>query len=98
MQPGGCPLNTTSTDRIQKQVLLRAPVWQAVADARKFGEWFGVDMAGPFATGARVSGKVLHPGYEHVPFDITVERIEPERLVAFRWHPNAVEPGVDYSA
>jgi len=24
--------------------------------------------------------------------------MEPERLFSFRWHPNAVEPGVDYSA
>ena len=35
--------------------------------------------------------------YEHIPFEITIDRIEPERLFSFRWHPNAVEPGVDYS-
>jgi len=25
-----------------------------------------------------------------------VERVEPERLLSFRWHPNAVESNVDY--
>jgi uncharacterized protein YndB with AHSA1/START domain len=36
--------------------------------------------------------------YEGMPFEITVEQIEPERLFSFRWHPFAVERGVDYSA
>jgi uncharacterized protein YndB with AHSA1/START domain len=30
--------------------------------------------------------------------EITIEQIEPERLFSFRWHPFAVERGVDYSA
>ena len=25
------------------------------------------------------------------------DRIEPERLLSFRWHPYAIEPGIDYS-
>lgn len=31
-------------------------------------------------------------------WDITIEWMEPERLFSWRWHPAAVEPGVDYSA
>src|SRR5687768_2132008 len=61
-------MSPTSTDRIERQILLRAPrsrVW---------------------------------PGYEHVAFDIAIERMEPERLFSWRWHPHPVEPGVDYSA
>jgi len=27
-----------------------------------------------------------------------IERMEPERLFSFRWHPHAIERGVDYSA
>jgi uncharacterized protein YndB with AHSA1/START domain len=93
-------MTVTSTDRIEKKVLLRAPrgrVWQAVADARAFGEWFGVELPGGFAPGARLRGRVTHPDYEHVPFDISVESVEPERRISWRWHPNAVEAGVDYS-
>jgi uncharacterized protein YndB with AHSA1/START domain len=91
----------TSTDRIEKQVLLRAPrsrVWRALTDTRAFGEWFGVDLPGTFAPGARMLGKITHPGYEHLTFDITIERMEPERLFSWRWHPNAIDAGKDYSA
>ena len=36
--------------------------------------------------------------YAGMPFEMTIDRIEPERLFAFRWHPFAVERGVDYSS
>jgi uncharacterized protein YndB with AHSA1/START domain len=94
-------MSVTSTDRIEKSIVLRAPrarVWQALTDAEAFGHWFGVELAGPFSPGGRTRGRVTHEGYEHVPFEITVERMEPERLIAWRWHPHSIEPGVDYSA
>ena len=90
-----------STDRIEKDVLLRAPrsrVWRALTDAQEFGAWFGVKLQGSFTAGARVQGQVTIPGYEHVTMDITIVRLDPERHFSWRWHPNAVEPGVDYSA
>jgi uncharacterized protein YndB with AHSA1/START domain len=94
-------MKTAVPDRIEKQALLRAPrarVWRAVADAREFGRWFGVELSGAFTPGARLTGKITHPGYEHYPFEITVERMEPEALFSFRWHPNALDLAVDYSA
>lgn len=90
-----------STDRIEKSILLRAPrarVWKALADAKQFGEWFGVKLDGTFSPGARLRGKVSHKGYEHIPFEITIERLEPEKLFSWRWHPNPIDPGIDYSA
>jgi uncharacterized protein YndB with AHSA1/START domain len=39
----------------------------------------------------------MHPGYEHVMMEVLVERIEPERYFAYRWHPYAIDPKVDYS-
>lgn len=90
-----------STDRIEKNIVLRAPrsrVWRALANADEFGAWFGVKLEGrTFAPGARVQGQITVPGYEHVIMDITVERVDPERLFSYRWHPYAVERGVDYS-
>ena len=94
-------MSVTSTDRIEKSVVLRAPrarVWQALADADAFGQWFGVKLAGPIEPGARVSGRITHEGYEHVPFEMTVERMEPERLLSWRWHPNATDSETDYAA
>lgn len=90
-----------SSDRIEKSLILRAPrsrVWRALSDADEFGAWFGVRLEGPFAPGARVRGRITVPGYEHVMMDVVVERVEPERLFSYRWHPYAVDPRVDYSS
>jgi uncharacterized protein YndB with AHSA1/START domain len=90
-----------TSDRIQRQVRLpatRARVWRALTDAEAFGQWFGVDLAGKqFAAGQAIAGKITHPGYEHVPWQVTVDRLEPERAFAFRWHPYAIDPQADYS-
>lgn len=91
---------TTATDRIEKTVMLKAPrsrVWRAITDAKQFGEWFRVQLDGEFAVGATIRGNITYPGYEHIQMEVTVERIEPERLFSYRWHPHAVDPNVDYS-
>jgi uncharacterized protein YndB with AHSA1/START domain len=89
-----------SSDRIEKKILLRAPrarVWRALTDAAEFGAWFRVKLEGAFEAGKRVRGRVTYPGYEHVTFEVLVERIEPQRTFSLRWHPAAVDPAVDYS-
>ncbi len=48
-----------TTDRIQKQVTLNAPVsrvWRAIADAQEFGRWFGITLAGRFEAGKTITG------------------------------------------
>jgi uncharacterized protein YndB with AHSA1/START domain len=90
----------SDTDRIEKNVVLRVPrarVWRAIANAEEFGTWFRAKLAGKFEPGASVRGKITYPGYEHLTFEVKVERIEPERYFAMRWHPYAVDPKVDYS-
>jgi uncharacterized protein YndB with AHSA1/START domain len=94
-------MSPTSTDRIERKILLRAPrsrVWRALTNPVEFGTWFGVKVEGAFAPGARVRGAITHKGYEHLTWNITIERMEPERVFSWRWHPYAIEPGVDYSA
>lgn len=88
-------MSTPTTDRIEKQVRLRHPrsrVWRALTDSREFGKWFGAIFTEPFALGARVRGRVTHPGYEHLTMEVAIERMEPERVFAWRWHPGGVEP------
>ena len=91
----------SSTDRIEREILLKAPrsrVWRALSNAEEFGDWFGVALKGKtFAAGERVQGQITYPGYEHVVFDVVIERMEPERLLSWRWHPASVEASVDYS-
>lgn len=93
---------TQTTDRIERSILLKAPrkrVWQALANAEEFGNWFGVKLQGKtFAPGQRTRGQITYPGYEYITFDVVVERMEPERLISWRWHPAPVEKGVDYSS
>ena len=91
---------TTTSDRIEKQVLLRVPksrVWRALTEAQEFGAWFRVNLQGRFAVGERIRGKITYPGYENLTMDVTVERMDKEKLFSFRWHPGAVDPKVDYS-
>jgi uncharacterized protein YndB with AHSA1/START domain len=90
----------TNTDRIEKNVLLRAPksrVWRALTNAEEFGSWFGARLDTGFAVGKQASGNITHPGYEHLKLEVTVERMEAEDLFSFRWHPYAIDPEVDYS-
>jgi uncharacterized protein YndB with AHSA1/START domain len=87
-------------DRIEKKTVLRAPrarVWRALTDAREFSEWFGVSLRDQFEPGKEISGRVTYPGYEHLTMTALVERMEPERLFSFRWHPAALDPKADYS-
>jgi uncharacterized protein YndB with AHSA1/START domain len=91
---------TTSTDRIEKQVLLKAPlkrVWRALTRSAEFGEWFRVKLSEPFIPGKSISGPILHKGYEHVIWTVTIEKMEPERLFSWRWRPHAIDPNKDYS-
>jgi uncharacterized protein YndB with AHSA1/START domain len=90
----------SQTDRIEKKIVLAAPrmrVWRALSDSKEFGAWFGASFTRPFAPGATVQGTITTKGYEGFKFEITIERMEPERLLSFRWHPYAVDPKVDYS-
>jgi uncharacterized protein YndB with AHSA1/START domain len=101
-----------NSDRIEKNILLRAPlarVWRALTDSAEFGTWFGVKFDGPFTPGARMHGTIVgttvdpevakaQSAHKDVPFEITIEQMVPEKLFSFRWHPHGVEPGIDYSS
>jgi len=100
-----------NTDRIEKKILLHAPlkrVWQALSDPEEFATWFGMKLDGPFKPGARLRGTIVGTSadadvakaqkqHADIPFEITIDRVEPERLFSFRWHPHAIERHTDYS-
>ena len=101
-----------STDRIEKTILLRAPlkrVWRALSDSTEFGNWFGMRFNAPFAPGATMTAVIvpttvnqevakMQKPYEGISFEIKIEQMQAERLFSFRWHPGAVEPGIDYAS
>jgi len=89
-----------STDRIEKRVVLRAPrtrVWRAISDASQFATWFRVKLDSGFVEGRATHGQITERGYEHLKIEMQVQRIEPERYFAYRWHPYPMDPKVDYS-
>jgi uncharacterized protein YndB with AHSA1/START domain len=87
-------------DRIEKRIELKAPasrVWRALTDYREFGEWFRVKLDGPFVPGQVSRGQLIYPGYEHLKWEAVVQKMEPEWLFSFTWHPYAIDPKIDYS-
>ncbi|HEX3571404.1 MAG TPA: SRPBCC family protein [Acidobacteriaceae bacterium] len=89
-----------ASNRIEKRIELKAPVnrvWKAITDHEEFGQWFRVKVDGPFVPGQVSTGYITYPGYEHLKWQVVVQRIEPERLFSFTWHPYAVDQSVEYS-
>lgn len=89
------------SDIIEKTILIEAPidrVWHAISDHKEFGEWFKVALDQPFAEGETSTGRITHPGFEHVAWNADVVAIEPPRRMSFRWRPYAIDPNIDYSA
>jgi uncharacterized protein YndB with AHSA1/START domain len=87
-------------NQIEKRIELAAPVsrvWRALTDYREFGEWFRVKLDGPFVAGQVSRGHITYPGYEHVKWEAVVQKMEPERLFSFTWHPYGIDPKIDYS-
>ena len=88
------------SDRIEKTVEMKAPVsrvWRALTDFREFGTWFRVQLGGPFKPGQVSRGQMTYPGYEHLKWEAVVQKMEPERLFSFTWHPYAIDPKTDYT-
>ncbi|MGH6737141.1 MAG: SRPBCC family protein [Methyloceanibacter sp.] len=89
-----------TTDRIEKEIEIKAPVsrvWKALTDYKEFGTWFRVNLEGPFVPGETARGNITYPGYEHLVMQVVVKKIEPERYFSFTWHPFAVDPEYNYS-
>lgn len=91
----------------------RGRAWGAISDVHEFGAWFGIhfdpEYFGPFVEGVRLTGTITptiadrdvaneQRAYAGMPIELFVDRIEPDRLIAFRWHPLAIERTVDYAA
>jgi uncharacterized protein YndB with AHSA1/START domain len=88
------------SDRIEKTIELKAPVsrvWRALTDHHEFGAWFRVRMDGPFVPGQVARGQITYLGYEHLRWEAVIQKMEPERLFSFTWHPFAGDPNHDYS-
>ena len=95
---------------MEEKIILKAPlerVWRAIADPARFGQWFGVEIDGPFVAGRETVGRIvptkvdpdvaLQEAHRGKTWRVLVDRIEPMALFSFRWRPSAVDPAHDYS-
>jgi uncharacterized protein YndB with AHSA1/START domain len=88
------------TDRIEKRILLKAPlpvVWRALTNHGEFGTWFRVALTRPFRVGKISRGHITWPGYEHLKWEARIVAKKPPGYFAFTWHPYAIDPKKDYS-
>ena len=86
-------------DRIEKVVDLNAPisrVWRALTNHEEFGSWFHVRLDNPFILGEITTGNITYPGYEHMEWVSTTEKLDHERLFAFSWPPSSIDPDNTY--
>lgn len=100
-----------SQDNIEKTIVLKASrerAWSPIAEAKNFGDWFGVAFDGPFVAGEELSGHIvptqvdadvakMQEPHRGTPFHIVVETIASKTRFAFRWHPFAIDKTKDYS-
>src|SRR5258708_31356144 len=89
-----------STDRIEKEIVLRAPrsrVWRALTNVDEFGAWFGIKLEGSFTPGSTVTAVVTMSEHERVTIEMAVERMDPESRLSYRWHPYPAHPALGYS-
>lgn len=91
-----------NTDQVERSIVIQAPrtrVWNALTHAESFGAWFGADLKGQaFVPGKRTRGLNTACGHDNVWFDVLVERIDPQDLFSYRWHPFNIDTSRDYGA
>jgi len=75
-------------DRIEKRIQLNAAparVWQALSDAREFGQWFRAEVSGELREGAVVGCRSLYPGTEHMRWEMRILALEEGRRIVWEW-------------
>lgn len=86
--------------KIEQSIEISAPiakVWDAIADYKKFGEWFRCKLDQPFQEGEWSTGMMTYPGFEHVKWEAKVIKIEAEKCLEFTWPPYLPDESIDLS-
>lgn len=87
-------------DTIEREIIINvsiSEVWDALVDYRKFGEWFGVKIDGPFEVGKLCVGAMTIPGYEHLKWQAKIVSMEEEKLFSYEWPPYVDSIEMDFT-
>jgi uncharacterized protein YndB with AHSA1/START domain len=85
------------SNSIQKHIDINAPiekVWDALTDSKKFGEWFGVRIDGPFVVGEMSTGV---NNYKDMKWESKILKMDAPRHFSYAWHPYPIDASRDYS-
>jgi uncharacterized protein YndB with AHSA1/START domain len=89
---------SNSENTVERQLEIKAPlskVWQALTDSSLFGQWFKVDLHGPFKAGKTTRGMNTSKGFE-MEMAFMVKEIKPETYFSYAWHPYPMDKSIDY--
>lgn len=84
-------------DRIEREIEIKAApakVWDALTDYKKFGQWFGVRLDGPFIVGKTTTGI---NNYKELKMAYMIQKIEPKTFFSYKWTPYPIDSERDYS-
>lgn len=88
-----------SENSIERQIDIKAPVekvWEALTNAKLFGQWFGVKLESSFVAGKTTKGRNTSKGFE-MDMEFMIKEIKPQSYFAYAWIPYPMDQTFDYS-
>jgi uncharacterized protein YndB with AHSA1/START domain len=84
---------------IERQIEIKAPVskvWEALTNAKLFGQWFGANFQSSFVAGQTTKARNTSKGFE-MDMEFIIKEIKPQSYFAYAWHPFPLDKNFDYS-
>jgi uncharacterized protein YndB with AHSA1/START domain len=90
---------SNAENSIERQIEIRAPiakVWEALTNAKLFGQWFGANFHSPFVAGQTTKARNTTKGFE-MDMEFMIKEIKPQSYFSYAWHPFPIDRTFDYS-
>jgi uncharacterized protein YndB with AHSA1/START domain len=84
---------------IERSIEIKASiekVWQALTNAKQFGQWFNVSLESDFEVGKTTYGKNTLKGFE-MKMSFHVKEIKPKSYFSYAWIPFPIDQSFDYT-
>jgi uncharacterized protein YndB with AHSA1/START domain len=88
-----------SENAVEREITIEAPlekVWEALTNAKLFGQWFKVNLKSDFVAGETTLGWNTSKGFE-MNMKFYVKEIKPKSYFSYAWHPYPIDQSFDYS-
>lgn len=88
-----------SENAIEREISIEASiskVWEALTNAKSFGQWFGVNLKSEFIAGKTTYGRNTAKGFE-MDVEFHIKKIKPQSYFSYAWTPYPMDQTIDYS-